>query len=172
MHYFLLGPSGVGKTTFGDWLGANRRFRYLHIDVDGAGKTDALTAEGLKESWDKLAQGDPAPLARKLQNLAKAKGEDGCVLTFPSVTHFGIWWIHLLGKHNIAVRYLYGPKELCIEEYVLREPDRDRAFWSTNNDEIYEKVGASELIPYRADIIRPSGERLSLEEIAKLLKIE
>ena len=77
MHYLLLGPSGVGKTTFGDWLGANRGFRYLHIDVDGGGKTDALTAEGLKESWDKLAQKDPAPFARKLQNLAKLKARTG-----------------------------------------------------------------------------------------------
>ena len=94
------------------------------------------------------------------------------MLTFPSVTHFGLWWIDLLAKHNIAVRYLYGPKELCIKEYALREPDRDRAFWSTNNDENYEKIGASDLIPYRADIIKPSGERLSEEEMAKLLKIE
>jgi hypothetical protein len=168
----LLGPSGVGKTTFGDWLGANRRFRYLHIDIDGGGKTDVLTAEGLKESWGKLERGDPAPVARKLQDRAKAKGEQDCVLTFPSVTFFGPWWIDHLAKHNIGVRYLYGPKELCIEEYVLREPDRDRAFWSTNNEENYKKIGAPELTPYRADIIKPSGERLSCEEIAELLKIE
>jgi len=94
------------------------------------------------------------------------------VLTFPSVTHFGPWWIDHLTKHNIAVRYLYGPKELCIREYLLREPDRDRAFWSKYNDENYTLIGAPEMISYRADVIKPSGERLSPEEIARLLNIE
>jgi len=32
MHYFLLGPSGVGKTTLAKWLGANRKYRHIPID--------------------------------------------------------------------------------------------------------------------------------------------
>jgi hypothetical protein len=172
MHYFLLGPSGVGKTTFGDWLGANRKYQYLHLAVDRGEKDDGLTAEGLIKLWDQLTQGNPAPLARKLQDLAESKGEKSCALTFPSVTFFPAASIDHLAEHNIAVRYLYGPKESCIENYVRREnrPDRDRAFWCQNN-RLYEKMGAPELAPYRVDIIDPSGKRLTESEIAELLEI-
>jgi len=32
MHYFLLGPSGVGKTTFADRLQANRNYHHVAVD--------------------------------------------------------------------------------------------------------------------------------------------
>jgi hypothetical protein len=170
MHYFLLGPSGVGKTTFGDWLHIYRE--YLHIAID-CGDTDGMIAEGLAEPWAKLRQGDPAPFTLELQERAKAKGMKGCVLTFWSVIFISPDTIGWLAKYDIAVRYLYGPKELCIQSFVRREarPDRNRAFWSENNKS-YEAMGGLELAPYRANVIKPSGERLTGSEIAKLLKIE
>jgi hypothetical protein len=169
MHYFLLGPSGVGKTTFGDWLQEN--LQYLHVAVDRGDKPNGLIAEGLTESWRKLLQGDPAPFARELHE--RAKGKKGCVLTFYSVDIFAPDEIDRLAEHNIAVWYLYGPKEFCIEAYVGREnrPDRDRAFWCQNN-RTYQRMGGPGLSSYRADIIKSSGERLTGSEIAKLLKIE
>src|SRR5262245_55884084 len=108
MHYFLLGPSGVGKTTFGDWLEANRQ--YSHLAVDRGNQTDGLTAEGLIGLWNNLLP-DPAPFARKLQERAQTEGKKGCVLTFPSITFFVLGWIDHVANHDMAVRYLYGPKE-------------------------------------------------------------
>jgi hypothetical protein len=170
MHYFLLGPSGVGKTTFGDWLQNNRQ--YHHLAVDRGDEPNGLTAEGLIELWNKVLQA-PAPFATKLQDRAETEGKKGCVLTFPSVTFFAPGWVDHLAKHSMAVRYLYGPKESCIEAFVSREkrPGRDRTFWSAVNGN-YEAMGSSQLAPYRANIIRSSGERLTGSEIAKLLKIE
>jgi|HubBroStandDraft_6_1064221.scaffolds.fasta_scaffold45863_5 adenylate kinase family enzyme len=55
MHYFLLGPSGVGKTTFGDWLQDN--CQYLHIPVDRGDRDNGLVTEGLIELWNKLLEG-------------------------------------------------------------------------------------------------------------------
>lgn len=72
MHYFLLGPSGVGKTTFGDWLQDNRR--YLHIAVDRGDRDNGLNTEGLIELWNKLLEGNPAPFDSELQKRARAKG--------------------------------------------------------------------------------------------------
>jgi hypothetical protein len=170
MHYFLLGPSGVGKTTFGDWLQAQRQ--YLHIAVDRGDEVDCLTAEGLIESWHKLTQGDPAPFASALQDRAEANGKKGCALTFWSVVFCEPHVIEALAKHDIAVWYLYGPKELCIGAFIGREnrPDRDRAFWCKNN-KTYQRMGGPGLSSYRADIIEPSGRRLGGEEIAGLLRI-
>jgi hypothetical protein len=54
MHYLLLGPSGVGKTMFGNWLEANRQ--YDHLAVDRGDETDGLTAEGLIALWNKVIQ--------------------------------------------------------------------------------------------------------------------
>jgi len=79
----LLGPSGVGKTTFADWLQANRN--YHHVAVDRGDQPNGLVAEGFDELAGKLEQGDPAPFASELQKRAKAKVEKGCVLTFYSL---------------------------------------------------------------------------------------
>jgi hypothetical protein len=171
MHYFLLGPSGVGKTRFGNWLEANRQ--YFHLAVDrGDPPNNGLKAEGLWDLWGVLLQGNPAPFARALQERAKTEGKKGCVLTFYSVDVFAPDEIDRLAKHDIAVWYLYGPKEFCIEAYVSREnhPDKDRAFWCQNN-RTYQRMGGPGLSSYRADIIEPSGKRLTEEEIAELLKI-
>ena len=145
MHYFLLGPSGVGKTTFGDWLQDNRQ--YLHIPVDRGDQDNGLVTEGLIELWNKLLEGAP-PFNSELEDRARTKGENGCVLTFYSVDFLTPHAIDRLAKDNIAVWYLYGPKELCIESYVRREnrPDRDRAFWCQNN-RLYEKDGRSRVGP-------------------------
>ena len=52
MHYFLLGPSGVGKTTFADRLQANRN--YHHIAVDRGDQPNGLIAAGFDELARKL----------------------------------------------------------------------------------------------------------------------
>ncbi len=171
MHYFLLGPSGVGKTWFGNWLQDERG--YLHILIDRPDGKDGLKEEGLEESWKEGF----AAFAEELQSRAETEDKNGCVLTVPSVNVFPVEIIGQLAGHGIGVRYLYGPKEKCIEEFVNREkreghPERDRNFWSTNNEPYYGQIGAPELAPYRGDVITPSGARLSGEEIAKLLNIE
>ena len=119
MHYFLFGPSGVGKTRFGDWLQDN--LQYLNIPVDRGDQDNGLITEGLIELWNKLLEGDPAPFSGELQGRAESKGEKGCVLAFYSVDFLAPYAIGRLAKHDIAGRYLYGPKESCIESYVRRE---------------------------------------------------
>ena len=80
MHYFLLGPSGVGKTRFANWLRANRG--YLHIPIDRGDQGNGLIAEGLVDLWKELNDGNPAPFARELDKRAKAANKAGCVLDF------------------------------------------------------------------------------------------
>jgi hypothetical protein len=140
--------------------------------IDRSDGKDGLKEEGLED----VCNEGPAALADELQKRAKTAGRNGCVLTVPSVNVFSADIIGQLVTHGIGVRYLYGPKEKCVEAFIAREtseghPERDRDFWSANNEPYYEQMGASELAPYRADVIKPSGERLSGEEIAAALGI-
>jgi len=44
----LSGIPGSGKSFFGDWLAATKRF--VHVDMEKDGK---LEAQGLRASWDR-----------------------------------------------------------------------------------------------------------------------
>jgi hypothetical protein len=91
MHYFLLGPSGVGKTWLGNWLEAKRQFHHIRVD-NGDQDSELLKEEKLWELW---RQGNPEiivaspsfiPLAGRfsdeLQKCATINGKKGCLLTF------------------------------------------------------------------------------------------
>ena len=131
MHYFLLGPSGVGKTRFGNWLEGKPKRPYHHIRVDNGDQGSELQKE--LRLWKLWMQGNPkifetsplflevaGPFSDELQKCAEANGkENGCVLTFWSYTVFGPSEIDSLAKHNITVRYLYGPK--CLTEKGLSD---------------------------------------------------
>jgi len=172
MHYFLSGPSGIGKTRFGNWL-ANHG--YDHVLVDPGDGSFRLPQE-LVDPWQRR---DFEGIANELDNRAKAQDKTkGCVLTFRSVDFFPLIVIELCAEHGIAVRYLYGDKEKCFESYAERET-RDgrpvnarRDFWERFNNVNYVKIGALELKDYRVDVFNRSGTRRSEEEIAELLKIE
>jgi hypothetical protein len=109
MHYFFLGPSGVGKSTFADWVDTNRRNR--HIPIDRGDDLDGLRAEGILREWVELKHGDPTAFVRALNERAIAAGKIGCVLTLWSIVFFDLSEMRKLAEHGIAVRYLYGPKE-------------------------------------------------------------
>jgi len=83
MHYFLLGPSGIGKTTFGDWIELNSD--YEHIAVDRGDNADDLETKGLADLRKELMEGSPESIASELNKRAVAVGKEGCVLTFMSV---------------------------------------------------------------------------------------
>ncbi len=97
------------------------------------------------------------------------------MLTFWSYTVFGPSEIDSLAKHNITVRYLYGPKEKCIEAAVNREAanghaERGRSHWCEHN-RTYQRMGGPGLAEYRVDVFNESEDRLSEEEIAARLEI-
>src|SRR5262249_2021886 len=59
---FIAGIPGCSKSTFGEWLEANRRFR--HIDME----TDDLDRFGLREEWNAFW------LARDLDTILPSLG--------------------------------------------------------------------------------------------------
>jgi len=171
-HYFLLGPSGIGKTWIGNWIEDNRN--HLHITIDRGDDPDV--PEEFTELSEQLAQGNPTLIARELDKLATAAGKKNCVLTFKSVEFIDPQEIAKLADQRIAVKYLYGPKEKCIDAFVSREKanghsERDRSFWCTNNGK-YQRMGGPGMADYSVWVFDSSGNRLSEAEIATLLGIE
>jgi hypothetical protein len=172
MHYFIFGPSGVGKTSFGKFL--QRTGIYRHIPIDLGLDGDGMVSAGLKEAWDRFCTGDIGPFIQQLDALAG--GTRGCVLTFNSYFVYSRDIVEALAPHSIAVRYLYAPKEHCINAYLKRErrkggdPRASREFWESNN-KTYEAMCGDALAPYRVDVITPAGNYRPRSRIARWLRI-
>jgi hypothetical protein len=187
MHYFLLGPSGVGKTHFGNWLEAKRGYHHIRVDDGDQGSQLQREEPTLWALWQRghhrAYEASPtfvevaAPFRDGLRKCAETKGKKGCVLTFWSYTVFPPNDIDALVKHDITVKYLYGPKEECIAAAFSRDAAKwshdkgqARAHWCQYNP-TYQRIGGPGLAEYRVDIFEPSGERLSEVEIAGLMSI-
>jgi septin family protein len=62
LHYLVLGPSGVGKTCFGNYLEEKGNYKHLRIDRWDE-NVDGIDVEGLRKVWNILCQtNDPGPL--------------------------------------------------------------------------------------------------------------
>jgi hypothetical protein len=172
MHFFIFGPSGVGKTWFGDWIGKRE---YLHIPIDRGDQGNGLELEVLDHQFNQLRQGDPVPFVQSLDARATAAGKLGCVLTFWSTYCCSPEEIAYLGMRGIAVWYLYAPKEKCIEASHRREtenghPERGRSYWCEHNP-TYERMGGHDLAPHRVYVLDASGDYLPSAEIARTMKM-
>jgi len=174
-HYFILGPSGVGKTTFGDFVA--QRGKYLHLKIDtGIEGENGIDVEGIRDQWDILAsEHDFVPLALKLNRRAADAAVQGCILTFPSGIVFDQNEIRTADKYHIAIRYLFASKERCISAFIKREskdgfPEHDRQYWAANN-KTYETIGGLPLAPYRVQVYDWFDNHLSCKEIAERLNI-
>jgi hypothetical protein len=171
MHFFIFGPSGVGKTTFGDWIGKRK---YRHIPIDRGGRGNGLEADCLVHQFNQLLQGNPVAFVRELDARAKAAGKLGCVLTFWSTYCWGPG-VAYLGTHGIAVWYLYAPKEWCIEAAHRREtedghPCRGRSHWCKYN-QTYDRMGEHDLAPHRVDVLDAAGNYLPSAKIARKMRM-
>jgi len=169
MHFFILGPSGVGKTTFGDWVAAN--LPYLHIPLDRGDDGNGLVIEGLDQLW---INKDWPGLARELDRRAQDAGKLGCVLTIWGSLHCAADQIPHFAQVGIAVRYLFASGEACVAAFTQREaiaghPERGEEFWSRYNAATYAEVARRDMIPYRVDVLDPFGARRPLDEVARQL---
>ena len=174
-HYFILGPSGVGKTTLGDFIADHQKYLHLRIDTGVAGE-DGIDVERLRKQWDILLRtGNFDPLVQELDKRALDAEKVGCILTFSSCLIFSKEGIALAESNNVLVRYLYGPRDKCIEAFISREvknghPERDENFWLQVNP-YYHDIGQPAFARYRIQVFDNFGNHLSCKEVAELMGV-
>lgn len=134
---FIFGPSGVGKSTFAEWLVEN--YGFLHINFD---RWDNKGVDGkvIKNEMDKFfSDHQPTELRSVIEkNLDMRKG---AVVTFPSTVIPNISKIKMLKQSNIKTVILYGSEENCLNAFIKREKEIGRNLskehWHKYNDHLY-----------------------------------
>lgn len=127
---FLLGPSGVGKTTLGDAL--ERDAGMLHILFDGHPAGNGVDVAGLRPQWEALLGArNPQPLAGEVRRRVEAGGRSGAVISCPSgimpaqdgraaAWHFPRSLVTTMASVSVRCAVLVGPAEACTEAAVHR----------------------------------------------------
>jgi hypothetical protein len=192
-HYLIFGPSGVGKTSFGNFLGGTGKYVHLDFDRYKEGKY-GIGEEKLTSEWSLLCEcQDPSALREILND--RASNKFGCIMTFASAFyffgpaleclkcnklsfHFSSNAIELLDGYDLHCVYLLGTAEQCTEAYINREivcGERDRtslrADWERFNRIPYERMTAKSLAKYRIDVFDAAGNRRSHESVADQMGI-
>ena len=166
MIWFVLGPSGTGKSSFGAFLANVKGWHHLEINQFG---NDGIDTHRLRQHWDAYYNNfDPSGLIKELKKRTKDSGKPNCVLTFPGN-------LVLLRDHisavadNIRVIYLYGSAARCIISFLKREQEIHRKLgldhWLTHNRASYINMSIPELETNRVYVWTCNGKRRSCEDI-------
>jgi len=163
---FLLGPSGVGKSTLGAWLAED--CDALHMEIDQYPSQDGIDAEGLREEWEAfLAGASAADLVAVIRRKISGANASGSVLSFPSGLVFSAGHLDSLAKARVIVVVLYGTAADCINAFLKREVEHRRVpaanlveHWISNNRDSYVAFSRPEWAPFRVSAFR-EGKRVS-----------
>lgn len=162
----LLGPAGVGKSFFADYL--TRRHGWLHLEMDQPG-VDGIDFHGIRTEWDLfLRERQPGTLISELMRRASEQDRQHCILTFPSMIALSPVRTESCGE-SILIRYLTGPESHCREAFLKRERENGRGFdapyWAFHNRFIYRALSDPGIHPYCVPAFTPQGDRRSPEDI-------
>lgn len=161
---FVLGPSGVGKSKFGEYL--SKQHRWLHLEIDQYPNGDGIDIHNLRGPWDLFCKSkNSADLAVELRKRAKDRHRKGCVLSFPSGVVLPPEHISAAEKESIRVTYLYGSAAHCINAFLERERESGHNLgvdhWLTNNRETYLVMSRPEFERYRTHVFTIRGKHRS-----------
>src|SRR6266571_5994139 len=121
----ILGPSGSGKSSLGEWLQQDYGYWHLEIDQRDVPELERIRAVRLASEWETfLHRGDPVPLGTTLRTWTTDRGFAGVVLSFSSLRCLSVIQIESLRTHGIHAVILYGTIEDCIGAFLYRERQR------------------------------------------------
>lgn len=173
MIWFILGPSGTGKSSFGEYLAKIKN--WYHLEIDQFDK-NGIDIHGLRQDWDAYCyKHDPSGLLKEIERRAKESGKFNCILTFPGNLVLSTDHISAVSD-NIKIIYLYGSAARCITAFLKREQEMHRKLgldhWITYNYATYIKMSEPEFEANRVYVWTHNGERRRHEDIfAEISKI-
>ena len=144
---FLLGPSGVGKSSLGKYLSTKN---WLHIEIDRYPEGDGIDLNNLRTEWEEYyLKSLPGALHSELKLRTISASASGCILTVPNGLVIGRALVELSQEVGISVRYLYGPAADCISTFLQREISSGRGLtaehWVRYNRDPYIEMSLPEL---------------------------
>ncbi len=166
--WFVLGPSGVGKTHFCEYL--QNQHDWLHIDLDetypprGDGTTDKME---LKETCNQFfLKFRRRPMLSQIRKKLASSGRSHTVLSFPSNDVLNANHIRAI-KNRVRIVYLYGNQQRCLDAFLERERISGRCLdeehWKFYNHELYETLNDSALRPWIIEAFQKDGTRKSTD---------
>lgn len=159
--WLILGPSGTGKSSFGEWLAAKQN--WLHLEIDQYPK-DGITLYNLRAEWvDFYENGNPNGFAEALQHHLKAAAKARAVLTFPGNLVLCPDRVIAASQAGLRTIYLYASADYCITAFLNREQQNGRnldlVHWSSNNSRSYIQMSDPAFAPYRIHVFTSTGTR-------------
>ncbi len=167
--WFILGPSGTGKSHISQYLAAQHEWHHLEIDRFPEG--DGIDLEGLRKEWTAFYEETRAvPLIQELEKRVAASGKADIVLSFP-----GNLVGELRSNHISALRekvlpiILIGKPEHCLAAFLRREEESGRGLpedhWHCYNDQLFAALEKGYMWPWRVDVFDDTGQFKSEYEI-------
>src|SRR6185436_16255674 len=79
----ILGPSGVGKSTVGQWLGVDLGLLHLEADLDPK-EGNGIDVANIRPEWNRFYfSREAGPIVETLRSRSSQAGRRGTVLTLP-----------------------------------------------------------------------------------------
>ncbi len=147
---FIFGPSGVGKSTLGNWLAEDLGF--LHLEVD-CHPQDGIDLAGIRNEWEEFCSKlDGQPLCRLLRERIRSAELRAMVVSFPSTVCFNKVFMEVLRNNKVTPLILLGSKQNCIDSFLRREASTGRGLdiehWLRYNSN-YDNFASDDLSEFR-----------------------
>ena len=164
----VLGPSGVGKSSFAKYLSEKRH--WLHLEIDQYPNGDGIDSNDLRKQWDLFyGSRNPRDLAAELRRRASQIRTTGCVLSFPSGVILSPDHIAAAEEASIDIAYLYGSAAHCINAFLKRERESGSNLsldhWLNNNRASYLTMSDPMFRPYRTHVFDIQGKHRSHADV-------
>lgn len=157
----LVGPSGAGKTTIGEWAQEDLGLLWLEADVWGA---DGINGLRLRHQWDAFFyDGEPHRLANTLRLRAKRLRRAGAILTLSSTVLLSPAQVESARAVGLTVAVAWGAAEACLGALMAREEKLQRGIgenhWRQYNRECLWEYGRSVYADIRLETFNHNGSR-------------
>jgi hypothetical protein len=162
---FLVGPSGVGKSTIAEPLCSE--LALYHVDID----RHPVKAHGIRDEWQEFrARKNAEPLANALRAIASREGRTGVLVSLPSnkkrLLHPG--HVDAARDAGITVIVLWGAEEVCKRARKARDVKSglqwDETTYDARNRRPFEVYGSPEYDDIRIDVFEEHGRHRPREE--------
>jgi shikimate kinase len=139
--FFVLGPAGVGKSTYGQLLAEHLDYSYFELDdiqkSNNLALAKILKYIILKKIFFKRVPEKPEKMAKILTEFVRVNATSGIVVGFRNKPYYSIDDCTFLESQGIRVIYLDGPADLCQRDFLEREKDnKSGSYWIERNKEI------------------------------------